>query len=255
MATAQWQSDPNCPPEDEARSNKWFLRLTSETASQLTRCLKESLEDQAANNLAETVQKRSEVIKTSTFNKLTELRQAGAKIPDVACRMGCNYCCHLQVSCYAPEAIRIADHLRKTRTPKQLAALKTKMRDHQKLRAGLTKKQRASGNVAPCPFLGSKGECTVYEVRPVVCRTYHTFNVNECKKAFSNPDKRVLVTMVIEPCDTRDALCNAMEEACEKVKIPSGEIELIGGVLVALETPNASTRWKRGEDIFAPARL
>jgi Fe-S-cluster containining protein len=255
MVKAQWPCDPNCPPETDAQSKNWFELLTTETEAQLIACLKKSREDQAADHVAQTVQSRSEEIKSSTFRKLTELRQAGKKIPPVACRMGCNYCCHLQVSCHVPETIRIAEHLRKTRTAKELAALATKMEQHSNLRAGLSKKQKASGNVAPCPFLGSQGECTIYEVRPLVCRTYHSFNAVECKAAFDNPDKKLKVTMVLEPCDTRDALTFALVDACEKLKIPSHEVELVAAVRIALENPEASTRWRRGEDVFAKARV
>ncbi len=105
--------------------------------------------------------------------------------------------------------------------------------------------------MAPCPFLGEKGLCSIYEVRPLVCRTYHTFDVNECRQVWLNPMKQLDVTMVTEPCDTRDALSDALEEACRKLKIPVEQIELISGVLVALDNPDAATEWRQGEDIFA----
>jgi len=254
MAKAQWLSDPNCPPENRARAEKWFERLGAETEVQLVRTLKKAEKEKAADQVAEAIQARSEEIKNSSFRKLTELRQVNGTLRDVACKMGCNYCCHLQVSCAAPETIRVAEHLKKTRTPRQLSAIVLKMRAHRAYRASLTKKQRSCGNVAPCPFLGKKGECTIYEVRPLVCRTYHSFNVKQCERVFLNPEKRLDVDMFVEPCDTRDALAWALHDASEKVKIPSYDVELIGAVLIALDNPNAATLWRQGVDIFATAK-
>src|SRR5262245_43963711 len=121
MAKLQWANDPNCPPENKAKSEKWFERLGADAESKLVNILKKATRDTAADRVAEAIQVRSEEVKASSFRKLTELRQANNKIRDVACKMGCNYCCHLQVSCAAPETIRIAEHLRKTRTPRQLS--------------------------------------------------------------------------------------------------------------------------------------
>jgi Fe-S-cluster containining protein len=255
MAKAEWPSDPNCPPENAVKSKKWFDRLTSDTEADITMCLQESGGGQAAIRIAKSIQARTEQINRSSFNKLTELRQAGKELPPVACKRGCNYCCHLEVGCLAPEAIRIADHLRKTRSPKELSSLITKMRRHSKFRASLPLRQRSSGNVAPCPFLGQEGECGIYEVRPLNCRTYLTFDAKECERASQNPDRKFCVTFFLEPLDTRDALHTALENACKNLDLPSHQIELIRGVTIALQVPGASTLWRRGVDVFAEANI
>lgn len=254
MAKAQWRSDPNCPPEDEIKSKEWYKRLALNTEKQLTSVLK-SENGRGAIAVAENIHTRTEQINNSTFSKLVELRQAGRDLPEIACQRGCNYCCHLEVGCFAPESIRIADHLRKTRDPKQLAALVAKMRRHVKRKSTMTLAQRESTNVGPCPFLGATGECTIYPVRPTCCRTYHTFSLKDCVRAHSNPERKFRVLMVNEPFDTRDAMFEALEKSCEKLDLPSEQLELIRSVLVALKVPNAAALWRQGTDVFAEARL
>ena len=43
-----------------------------------------------------------------------------------------------------------------------------------------------------CPFLEA-GKCTVYEVRPIACRGYSSYSVEDCREDFEHPGTGVEV--------------------------------------------------------------
>jgi Fe-S-cluster containining protein len=63
------------------------------------------------------------------------------------CRRGCNHCCVDGISVFAIEAAIIAQR-------------------HPELLAGGTPREEGA-----CAFLGTEGECRIYDARPYVCRT------------------------------------------------------------------------------------
>jgi len=66
------------------------------------------------------------------------------------CKKGCSFCCNIAVSVSVLEVDYIKMHKRM-------------------FRKVVAKESRGSSN--PCPFL-SKGECSIYDVRPFVCRRH-----------------------------------------------------------------------------------
>ena len=87
-----------------------------------------------------------------------------------ACAPGCFFCCYLPVDVLAPEAFLIAAHLKRTHSPKELAALVYRLGAHSQHNFG----------TRPCIFL-AKGECSIYEVRPMVCRGYNSLSKERCE--------------------------------------------------------------------------
>lgn len=78
-------------------------------------------------------------------------------IPSFGCRLGCADCCGLVVWTY---------------------------REHQALRAYLKERERKEAKPNPaepltCPYVES-GQCSVYEVRPLLCRLYGTVAGMQC---------------------------------------------------------------------------
>lgn len=75
-----------------------------------------------------------------------------------SCSKGCSHCCNMDVQITAFEAEYIAT---------------TTMIPHRH-DAALT-----FGHKDRCPFLSSGGVCTIYTVRPLFCRTYHSLSAPE----------------------------------------------------------------------------
>ena len=83
--------------------------------------------------------------------------------PKTACKNGCNHCCHQAVGISTEEAKRISRAI-----GRPYLALTT----HEPINV---RTQQALAGV-PCVFL-EEGKCSIYEHRPMVCRTY--FNVSD----------------------------------------------------------------------------
>lgn len=72
------------------------------------------------------------------------------------CSKGCSACCHIDVLVTELEAKLIDKKMgQKRKSPQGVFSM-----DH----------------YSPCPFLDSKGECSIYNARPFNCRTFHTLD-------------------------------------------------------------------------------
>lgn len=95
---------------------------------------------------------------------LTVIRDITEKVGEVsACRKGCSHCCNMAVGISTYEAHLIGKHI-------GVAPV-----NHRTDLDGIPGSITGFMNV-PCPFL-KNNECSVYEVRPVACRTH--FNLSE----------------------------------------------------------------------------
>jgi Fe-S-cluster containining protein len=102
----------------------------------------------------------------------------------LACQQGCNFCCHLLVSCTQIEWDEIASFIRKLPRPKRRGMAKRYYRLVEKWRSYYERQGRprvtfSSGYILnqnqdwegrPCAFLNSRGGCDIYPVRPIDCR-------------------------------------------------------------------------------------
>ncbi|MDB4985567.1 MAG: hypothetical protein JWN04_745 [Myxococcaceae bacterium] len=99
------------------------------------------------------------VAKVAAFTDATSARRAA----DLTCSAGCSSCCHAWLSVSAVEA----DELRAG-----LAALSADERARVRTRGQGELAREAQGEAEPrCALLDGDGRCTVYEHRPLVCRT------------------------------------------------------------------------------------
>jgi Fe-S-cluster containining protein len=91
-------------------------------------------------------------------NRVTE-----ALAPHVACKRGCSHCCHMNTMVYEHEAVRLAEvsGRKMTRLPYRPLAM--------------VYLEGNQFNGKPCTFLVNN-ECSVYEDRPLVCRTHHSMH-------------------------------------------------------------------------------
>ncbi len=106
----------------------------------------------------------------------------------VACRAGCDHCCHQVVGVTAPEAFAIVDHVRRTWSLAEVSALATRVAEAYQRSRGLSSAQRFSPE-HPCPLLHA-GKCSVYEVRPLACRGVNSLSAADCATRLREPEAR-----------------------------------------------------------------
>ncbi|MDP6603013.1 MAG: YkgJ family cysteine cluster protein, partial [Rhodospirillales bacterium] len=105
-------------------------------------------------------------------------RPPAAKL--LACRAGCAFCCNqFEVQVSALEALRVSNHVRTTFTPERRQALDRRVDEIEAKRAAVPLNDRPF-HTLPCPLL-EDGHCSIYAVRPFICRSVTSFNVEVCK--------------------------------------------------------------------------
>lgn len=113
---------------------------------------------------------------------------ARAPAESVACKAGCDHCCHQLVGVTPPEALAILSYLRATRSRDELASLASRVTAAREKTRGLSSRERFSPD-HPCVFLEA-GRCSIYEARPLSCRGVNSLDAGECAKRLRDPDAR-----------------------------------------------------------------
>jgi Fe-S-cluster containining protein len=220
-----------------------------------TRVALDLFEDpEAADDVSEVVSQihdfAGEMARTLTA-RVEEVR----RLP-LACEEGCSYCCRgTPVLVSAPEAIALATHLRKTRTPQELEALRERVAAaHARVR-DLDVDARAEAKEA-CPLLDTeRGVCTAYEARPTACRAYNSCDRSRCAEAFdaglASP------TLPSNPILFRATHASGfgLMVATELRGRETGPYELVHALDTALADADIERRWAAGETVFSHTRL
>jgi len=107
---------------------------------------------------------------------------------EIACRAGCDHCCHVVVGVTAPEALTIFDHLRRTLSSDAWTRLSLRIARFLEETRGLPSAARFSPRY-PCVFLEA-GCCSIYEVRPFACRGMNSLDARECEVRLHDPEAR-----------------------------------------------------------------
>jgi len=156
-----------------------------------------------------------------------------------ACAPGCFFCCYLPVDVLAPEAFRIAAYLQQTRSPAELTELVYRLGTYGPHALG----------TRPCVFL-SQGRCSIYEVRPMVCRGYNSLSKERCEAYYYDAS--------VDLTGTKDRVAGRLAEAMEDgviaglnaLGLNAQWYDLPSALLRALETDDGLERWARGEEVF-----
>lgn len=125
----------------------------------------------------------------------------------VACQKGCANCCHGRVWIKQVEAELIADTYGLP-IPRILEIMDED-----------TFPVRDSSR--PCPFLSAEHACTIYEVRPLVCRTHFNFELTNELCQYENSDKPM---PLLDRHKSIPGILEAMEEAGQSHGSGGGDI-------------------------------
>jgi uncharacterized protein len=110
--------------------------------------------------------------------------------PSIHCRSGCSYCCcKPNVLASIPELVSIVSFVEETFTAEARRDLEARTRRYRGQMQGRRVEDPTDESV-PCPFLVD-GRCSVYQVRPLICRGYNSTDVEACRRA--HDDSSVLV--------------------------------------------------------------
>lgn len=190
----------------------------------------------------------------ATMSAYTDLAEQLAGHKPVACKAGCFHCCVLNVSVLLPEAVAIAGWLSLHCSGAGCDAQLKRLQSHALRVRWMEDSERIHRQTA-CPFVDAQGSCSIYPVRPLVCRAVTSLDKADCLTAL-DPNQCDAAHAV--PMDTTrrmvmDAAFGALARAMQQQPMMSRSIELSNGVAAFLTDPGLVTVLVSGADL--PASL
>lgn len=138
----------------------------------------------------------------------------------------------MNVYATAPELAVIAGHLRRELGDAGLAALRARLERRTLETDPMDDEARWAARL-PCALLDGAGRCTVYAVRPLRCRAFHSTDANACRAAFDGdpdvePAPNPTVSRLLDAVEAGydDALTNAGVDA-RGVRLERGLLALL----------------------------
>jgi Fe-S-cluster containining protein len=159
----------------------------------------------------------------------------------VACSKGCAWCCHQDVEVSIAEAILIAVG---TAGDARGKAFDEKSKN-------LIGPARKKGT--PCPFLGEARNCTIYDIRPIVCRSFLSPNKTRCQQSVEvilEGGKPVEVLSHGIPHLLGNAIRAGLNEILKTYGLQNDYVDLVKTVAAIRKDPELIDRWANGERVF-----
>lgn len=168
-----------------------------------------------------------------------------ANVP-VACAAGCSHCCYTYVEASPPEVfytVGMMDEAQRSEAIETVAAAYART-------GGLSIIKR-KGVVSPCPLLVDN-RCSVYGIRPLVCRTHVSTDVEICHRAYRLFSGEIAPKPVVWQT-LRDGYSVSLRGALLRSGLVYTYREWNSSLRIALSDATAEPRWLGGEDSLADA--
>lgn len=165
----------------------------------------------------------------------------------VACAAGCASCCVVSVAVLMPEAIALADHVRTVLPPEFSLALAQRVEAHYRQVRGLQEQQRLNLQ-ASCAFLSAQGNCLVYPLRPLMCRSVSSNDPANCRAALSaaDPETAPPVLMNLQQKQLCDSVFIQLAQAVAALGLDDRSTTLACAVHHLLQQPGLAAAWLQG---------
>lgn len=167
----------------------------------------------------------------------------------VACRAGCDFCCHLRVMATAPEVFALLDYLASSLDEAAFEAFAERVAAADRALRALPSEAVVTTNLA-CPVLVD-GRCSGYPARPLNCRAYHSTSRQACEDSFNHPEDLErghpeLTALAHVHQGGQAGFIGALEQAGYDAR----QYELVTALAEALHDPDARRRMNDGETVF-----
>jgi Fe-S-cluster containining protein len=156
---------------------------------------------------------------------------ATSELGPVACGVDCAYCCYVpRVLVTLPELARIVERVRSWPAD-QIEALRTRLEAHVQAQSSSVPAPAAR---PPCAFLVDR-HCSIYDVRPIVCRGQHAYDVQACKShCETGAGETTQLTVVLDV--VRGALSGVVT-GFDDMGVLGALLDLSRALLVVLDNP------------------
>ena len=171
----------------------------------------------------------------------------------LGCGRGCAHCCHITVVTDVPTVLNLAEHIRAQFTTDQREDLRRRMAKRIAAIDAMSNSERVKTRL-PCPLLVD-AVCSVYEARPLICRSFNSFDADVCAREIMSGRPGITIPAYDVPLRVGMAIAKGVEEGLVEAGQFDGGIELVRGLAIAMTEPDAAKRWLAGEELFYPARV
>ena len=164
----------------------------------------------------------------------------------IACGPGCGSCCVVNVSTLLPEGVAISRYLQ-TFSEKTQQQLDERLETLWQRVRGLDDAERLAVQ-SQCAFLDEQGSCMVYPVRPLLCRSITSTDVNSCREALSVAafDEQKPVLMYQYQQQLYESLFIELAEKLEGRDLDGRSFQLSGLVRFLRKNPTAEAELLAG---------
>jgi uncharacterized protein len=171
--------------------------------------------------------------------------------PVLHCKEGCCYCCCKPgVLTSLPEFLRILAHVQSTFSADAVSALEERARRYAAQIDGRSFDAPIDESV-PCPFL-LDNRCSVYDVRPLVCRGFNSTDVDACRRAHDNANESVPTFAILK--DVTDGTTVGVAQSLQAAGFNGSLIDLGSALHIALAAQEGfSEAIIEGDTALAPA--
>lgn len=173
--------------------------------------------------------------------------------PGVECTAGCSYCCYTQVKLTPAEALFAFSWMDQEFSNHDQALLWKRVDNNRRLTEGQSLSTRVRiKKKSPCIFLKNNA-CSIYPVRPFICRSWSSYSRQRCMDAFNTGDH----TAEIETSTSSNFVFSLARQSIQKVCICHGlesqTLELPRAMDCCHAATAPFTRWLGGGDVFEGA--
>jgi Fe-S-cluster containining protein len=141
-----------------------------------------------------------------------------------------------------PEVLRIVARLRETRDAGELDALRARAAGYVAQLQGRHFNDPTADSV-PCPLLVGD-RCSVYDVRPLVCRGFNSTSVEACEDAHGTGDRLIPMFAILK--DVTDGATVGVAQQLKRAGLGQAVLDLGTALSIALERPDAAESAVRG---------
>lgn len=164
------------------------------------------------------------------------------------CRAGCGSCCIVNVAVLVPEALAVVEFLEAQWA--DASELEERLDSLWRSIRGVDDEARVCMR-QPCAFLDAQGRCSVYPVRPLLCRGVTSTDADSCRESFNAYlfNEKRQVEMNLFQRELYSAAYLGLSEGLERSGLDGRGFELTGLVRYLLHHP------QRQEELQAGRRL
>lgn len=185
------------------------------------------------------------------FDRAYESAPAAARAA-VACRAGCDTCCHERVATQAHEVLIVATFIQRHFSPAELEAVIARAAVHRAAFAARDPAATAPPRT-PCVLLRA-GECSVYAARPEACRAHHSHDAEACRTNLAQGNE-ALDVRVPGVRGRMFAVMLGLDQAIEEAGYDDRAYDFGSALHEALTNSLSAVRWQRREAAFPDSCL